>query len=146
MKERFKRKYDGFNSHKISIFILSIIIILIITLPFVSVLIPSYLKVFNIPYWNDIYTISGNIIFFVFPYLIPVLLILSTLYYKDYYILKIILFLTYLLSIYFQIISVMGIYVDEDLYFLLYRYIIPNGIFLILFIISMVFKSKSLKH
>lgn len=145
MKEKFKRKYEGFNSHKIIIFILSIIIILITLLPFIAVLIPNYLKTLNIPYWNDVYTVSGNIILFVFPYLIPIILISVSLYYKDYYILKIVLFLAYFLSIYFQVISTMGIYMDEDLKFFLYRYIIPNGIFIIIFIIVMVFKSKSLK-
>ncbi len=74
MKEKFKRRYEGFNSHKIIIFILSIIISIII-LPFISVLIANYLKHFNIPYWDNIYTISGNIIFYIFPYFIPIVLI-----------------------------------------------------------------------
>lgn len=146
MKEKFKDIYEKFNSHKIRNFILSVFILLIVTLPFIFVFTLDYLEKINLPFFERISLLNGSLIFFILPYLIPIILIITTLLYKDYYILKILLFLTYFLSIFFQLVSTMGIYTDEDFKFFLYRYVIPNIIFVIIFALAMFFKFKALEN
>ncbi|QQK08386.1 hypothetical protein [Miniphocaeibacter halophilus] len=145
MKNSFLYQYDKFNSHKFIKFLLSLLIVVILFLPLVIPFIPTDLINQYIPYSNLVLELSGQYIFLIIPYLLPLICTIMFLYYKDYYLLKILSLIFYGISLYYQYISVMDIHTSSNLNFLILRYIAPNIIFILLFIIIMIFKSKALK-
>lgn len=145
MKNSFLYQYDKFNSHKFIKFLLSLLIIVFLFLPLIIPFIPTGFINQYIPYSNLVLNLSGKYIFLIVPYLLPFICLIMFLYYKDYYLLKIFSLLFYGISLYYQYISVMDIYINSDLTFLILRYIAPNVIFILLFIILMIFKTRALK-
>lgn len=145
MKKSFLYQYDKFNSHKFIKFLLSILVVVILFLPLSVPFIPTNFIAQYIPHSNLVLELSGQYIFLILPYLFPLICIIIFLYYKEYYLLKILSLIFYCISLYYQYISAIDIYTNSSFNFLIARYIAPNIIFILLFIILMIFKSKTLR-
>lgn len=135
MKDEYLKIYKKINSKNGFKPLVSVLLVLVIYLPLITIF--SDINISKL-----LHHIFLDMLFFIFPILIPLSTLFVLLFFHKYYLLKFLLFFSMFIAFPFHLVASMGIYTKQDAiqYFLMF--ILPYIIFIIALIIIIKFKNK----